>query len=230
MPTLLLFITAPMQSWGYKSRFDIRDTSPEPTRSGIIGLICCAMGIPRGDKKERDFDSLRMGVRIDVEGFVRTDYQTVMEICTADNKSKMDAQTWRDYLENARFLVGLEHESEEFLRDIEENFKKPIWSIYLGRKSYVPSLPLILPGGSLRRKPLELALKEEPWYSLYDGEKEPKDPLRIMIEPGKGEEGIYEYGDFPLDYSKRKFTLRKINADWLHEYKSGGVIPCIFQE
>ena len=44
MKTLLLWLEAPLQSWGAGSRYGRRDTLPFPTRSGILGLLCCAMG------------------------------------------------------------------------------------------------------------------------------------------------------------------------------------------
>ncbi|MBT8339578.1 MAG: type I-E CRISPR-associated protein Cas5/CasD, partial [Desulfatitalea sp.] len=46
---LALYLDAPLQSWGYQSRFDRRTTYSRPTRSGIIGMIAAAMGIARGD-------------------------------------------------------------------------------------------------------------------------------------------------------------------------------------
>ena len=48
MPTLLLRLVAPLQSWGTTSRFDDRDTGKEPSKSGVIGLLAAAMGIHRG--------------------------------------------------------------------------------------------------------------------------------------------------------------------------------------
>ena len=45
MPTLLLRLVGPMQSWGTTSRFDQRDTGKEPSKSGIVGLLAAAMGI-----------------------------------------------------------------------------------------------------------------------------------------------------------------------------------------
>jgi CRISPR system Cascade subunit CasD len=41
---ILLWIEAPLQSWGYDSKFGRRDTLPFPTKSGILGLVLCAMG------------------------------------------------------------------------------------------------------------------------------------------------------------------------------------------
>jgi len=43
MPTLLLRLAGPMQSWGLSSRFTIRDTSLEPSKSGVLGLLCAAL-------------------------------------------------------------------------------------------------------------------------------------------------------------------------------------------
>ena len=75
MATLLLRLAGPMQSWGTQSRFTVRDTGMEPSRSGITGLLCAALGRPR-DADLSDLARLRMGVRVDREGAVRRVYQT----------------------------------------------------------------------------------------------------------------------------------------------------------
>ena len=45
--TLFLRLEGPLQSWGDPSKFVIRRTMDAPTKSGIIGLICSAMGQTR---------------------------------------------------------------------------------------------------------------------------------------------------------------------------------------
>src|SRR5258708_39825081 len=75
MGTLLLRLAAPMQSWGTQSRFVVRDTGLEPSKSGVIGLLCAALGRPREAPVE-DLAGLRMGVRVDREGVMQTDYHT----------------------------------------------------------------------------------------------------------------------------------------------------------
>ena len=60
MPTLLLRLVGPMQSWGTTSRFDERDTQLEPSKSGVLGLICAALGRDRSEPVE-DLAALRMG-------------------------------------------------------------------------------------------------------------------------------------------------------------------------
>ena len=37
MSTLLLRLAGPMQSWGTDSKFDVRRTGREPSKSGVIG-------------------------------------------------------------------------------------------------------------------------------------------------------------------------------------------------
>lgn len=48
---LLLWLEAPLQSWGFDSKFGRRDTLKFPTRSGVLGLLCAALGYS-GEQKE----------------------------------------------------------------------------------------------------------------------------------------------------------------------------------
>jgi CRISPR system Cascade subunit CasD len=43
-PCLLLWLEAPLQSWGSDSKFGRRDTLAFPTKSGVLGLVCSALG------------------------------------------------------------------------------------------------------------------------------------------------------------------------------------------
>ena len=65
MPTLLLRLASPLQSWGSDSNFDYRTTEREPTKSAIIGFLGAALGWHR----DMDFvclsQQLKFGVRVD---------------------------------------------------------------------------------------------------------------------------------------------------------------------
>lgn len=50
---LALLLDAPLQSWGFSSRFQRRTTGLHPTKSGVIGMICAAMGLSKGSDKEK---------------------------------------------------------------------------------------------------------------------------------------------------------------------------------
>jgi len=135
--TLLLRLQGPMQSWGTASRFDERDTQLEPSKSGVIGLVCAALGRDRREPID-DLAALRMGVRVDREGALMSDYHTAMNIVSADAKRKDRASLGRRYyLSDAVFLVGLEGE-HTLLERCYGALRNPVWPLALGRKSFVP--------------------------------------------------------------------------------------------
>ena len=51
---LALVLDGPLQSWGFASRFQRRTTGLHPTKSGVLGLVCAAMGLAKGSPQERD--------------------------------------------------------------------------------------------------------------------------------------------------------------------------------
>src|SRR5271165_1763465 len=51
---LAMLLDAPLQSWGFASRFQRRTTGLHPTKSGVLGLVCAAMGLAKGSPPERD--------------------------------------------------------------------------------------------------------------------------------------------------------------------------------
>ena len=165
---LLLWLEGPMQSWGTRSRWDVRDTGLEPTKSGLIGLIGCAMGLGRDDPELERLDrALLFGVRIDRPGVVSTDYHTVTgyhrtaagdfkhsggtakSLAKAREHGECTIVSPRDYLHDAAFLVALsvkpEHRTDNphLLGEIEKYLRNPKWPPYLGRKACVPSRPIL---------------------------------------------------------------------------------------
>lgn len=63
MQYLLMWLEAPLQSWGADSKFGRRDTMSFPTKSGILGLICCALGAS-GEQRDllKQFENSQMTV------------------------------------------------------------------------------------------------------------------------------------------------------------------------
>jgi len=77
MNTLFLRLEGPLQSWGVRSRWGERDTTAAPTKSGVLGLLGCALGLPRDEVYLHTLsDTLRMGVRVDRPGTPLRDYHT----------------------------------------------------------------------------------------------------------------------------------------------------------
>lgn len=158
---VLLWLEGPMQSWGLRARWDVRDTGLEPTKSGIVGLLGCAMGLERGDPELERLDSdLHFGVRVDQPGVVSSDFHTVTGYHRmADGGFKRSGGTSvtlkkameygestlispRDYLHDAIFLIALQVASDRAV-EIRRALAAPRWPLFLGRKSCPPTRPLL---------------------------------------------------------------------------------------
>ncbi|MCI0418505.1 MAG: type I-E CRISPR-associated protein Cas5/CasD, partial [Acidobacteria bacterium] len=166
MPTLLLRLGGPMQSWGTTSRFDQRDTGKEPSKSGVVGLLAAALGIDRENWIDLEpLTRLSMGARHDRPGVPKRDYQTAQHIISADrSKIHETAVTTRDYLADAAFLVGLQGRDRDLLERTHAALRDPVWPLALGRKSYVPSEPIWIENG-LQDVPLRDVLARWPWIA-----------------------------------------------------------------
>jgi CRISPR system Cascade subunit CasD len=199
-----------MQSWGTRSRWDVRDTGREPTKSGVIGLIGCAMGLDRDDPELERLDrDLLFGVRIDRPGVISTDYHTVTgyhrtaagdykhsggtakSLAKAQEHGESTIVSPRDYLHDAAFLVALAVKPERragnghLLGHIEECLQDPKWPLYLGRKACVPSRP-ILDRLTEEYQDLEDALGNAPCASPRSKTRQPP-KLEAWIECPDGE-------------------------------------------
>lgn len=133
-----------LQSWGYHSKLNYRDTADFPTKSGVVGLIACAMGLKRDDPRIPELsNALTMAVRADRKGTIMVDYQNVGKTVQSDGKiTDRTLQTWRNYLQDASFFVVLEGE-EELLDEISNALSHPVWTPYLGRKNCASSMPIL---------------------------------------------------------------------------------------
>jgi len=214
-----------MQSWGSHSRFDVRDTEREPTKSGVLGLVAAALGRDRSEPVV-DLAMLRLGVRVDREGVVRYDFQTAKDVIRASvprdkwlrarHKGKttgtQDTVTSRRYyLADAAFLVGLEG-GRELLGAIEEALKQPRWTLFLGRKGYLPGEPVYFPDGGLSEAPLEEALAGEPPVVEDRSEDEPRYVIELPSSCTPGFPWLtHEIWDQPASsFALRKFAVRRV--------------------
>lgn len=152
-----------MQSWGTDSRFELRFTGAEPSKSGVIGMLCAALGKPREEQAGDGFPTLakmselRMGVRVERPGRVLVDYQTSGSYRRPEEEKRFGVvnalgkilrnpvPSRRYYLADACFLVGLSGPGETLQRQLFGAMVRPVWQIYLGRKAFVPSESVFLP-------------------------------------------------------------------------------------
>lgn len=160
---LLLWLEAPLQSWGVDSKFGRRDTLDFPTRSGVMGLICCAMG---AGGEQREFLAAMSKMSLSVISYARNStgrvekepllrdfhvvgngydlsdpWQSLLVPKTNEGKKAVGGGsklTYRYYLQDAAFAAVLEiPESDSEL--FSEKLQAPEWDLFLGRKSCAPT-------------------------------------------------------------------------------------------
>ena len=182
--TLFLRLAGPMQSWGTESRFQLRRTDPYPSKSGLLGMLLCAMGVRREDSSKtlEALNSLRVGVRVDRPGNLDWDYHTAgakIGIWQADRKKglKRTASTKeyetllsrRQYLIDASFLAALQANPDDIQRiaRVLDGTDGPVWPVFLGRKCCVPAEPVFT--GIGRFDSLNAALSSVPWQARIEG-------------------------------------------------------------
>lgn len=145
---LLLRLEGVLQAWGEDSKWDYRDSAGMPTKSGIVGLLACAMGLGRDDPQIVQLSqAIQLAVRADRPGTRFVDFQTVTgaPLLTANGTRRTLGDTFiseRCYLQDASFLVAVET-SAAWHERIVAALRAPAWCIYLGRKNCVPSRPVL---------------------------------------------------------------------------------------
>jgi len=207
MPTLLLRLAGPMQSWGTTSRFDERDSQLEPSKSGVLGLVCAALGRDRAEPVD-DLARLKMGVRVDREGVLMRDYQTATGVISAAGKVDLGRTVIspRYYLADVVFLVGLEGDDRDLLVRIHAALRTPVWPLALGRKSFPPGEPVWL-DDAIREAGLREALLS--WPRIATARHEHKsEPLRLILEHDSA--GAVRLDQPVAPFSERRFGPRYI--------------------
>jgi CRISPR system Cascade subunit CasD len=213
MHTLLLRMAGPMQAWGTQSRFLVRDTGLEPSKSGVVGLLCAALGRGREEAVD-DLAELRMGVRVDREGVVRRDYQTAQRVARAGGGVQETVVSERLYLADADYLVGLAGEELALLQRLDAAVRRPVWPIFLGRKAFVPGSPVGLPGEGVRaeRELTEALLGEEwrPWPGRQDWRWPARLRLVVETDASAGDEVRQDQPGPGAAFAHRRFLPRTV--------------------
>ena len=158
---ILLWLEAPLQSWGSGSMFDRRETELFPTKSGVTGILCSALG---ASGEQRDFlESMSNLKQTSVSYVIKNIYKRLPTLRdfhmvgsgydksdkweklhipkTSDGKNAVGGGTkltYRYYLQNAKFAVILEVPGNEADR-LESALTDPVFDFYLGRKCCIPA-------------------------------------------------------------------------------------------
>lgn len=176
MTSLVLRLAGPLQSWGV-TPYKERTTTDLPTWSGVLGLLACAMGMPR-DEHPNWFAGLNVFVRTDRPGSPYRDYHTINPLTESmahararmrvienqDSKVTLERKivrtqegnliegsylTVRHYLADAAFMVAINHPESQKVRELASATHSPGFMPYLGRKACSPAFPFLIGTSSL---------------------------------------------------------------------------------
>jgi CRISPR system Cascade subunit CasD len=227
---LLLRLAGPLQAWGLASRFNRRDTGPEPTRSGVIGLLAAAEGRTRQDSIT-DLLRLDFSVRIDQPGSPLRDYHTISDfrgqplrssvmlaagIQKLTSPAKYTHTTVRFYLQDALFVAAVGG-PEPLVETLAAAIRAPAFPLFLGRRSCVPAGPLLL---AVRPGDVLSALSDLPWQaSAHARERHARRAdrtetiqLPVTLDDPTGEDIVPDMAT-SYDPPARSFTGRRVRHD-----------------
>jgi len=225
---LALLLDAPLQSWGFASRFQRRTTGMHPTKSGIVGLLAAALGVDKHSPEEAEtiaaLAKLRMTAitipKTNTARFVRTtatleirrlaDYHTVQGTRHANDKpsAKPDPRdtvvTYRQFLLDSRFGIILSASSawnlpdRRGLAEVAAALRDPVWGIWFGRKCCIPAEPVYRGG--------PFSDEAEAWRTLLRAaglnESLPRENFTRMEEAGDFAAGTDTLNDQPVTFAK----------------------------
>ncbi|MBT9549140.1 MAG: type I-E CRISPR-associated protein Cas5/CasD [Candidatus Sericytochromatia bacterium] len=185
---LSMDIYGSIQSWGDIAVGSSRSSYTYPSKSAIMGLIAAAFGISRDETKlhQELEQSLKLAIKIFNSGTFIRDFHTVQSPPKGNYASRQQEfaamkveqekgkpidtspLSEREYLCDAYFGICLwESKKPTFtLKQVQEALLKPVFTLYLGRKSCPIGLPLNPTLGSFTN--LKSALESISPSSLID--------------------------------------------------------------
>ncbi len=235
-PYLLLWLEAPLQAWGHDSKFGRRDSLDFPTKSGVLGLICCARGA--GDEQIEwlaawaDLDMqmesyvlrdakglplprqpLLMDFHMVGSGYDDQDPWRTLLIPKKSDGSKAvgggTKMTYRYYLQDVAFAVVLQIPAAQ-VQETTAALQSPVWDLYLGRKNCVPT-EIIFQG-----------IFDSTEDALAAGRRLAAGKRRVAIQrilQGEHEGEVLTLNDVPLQlgeykkYRDRRVTVQRLSPE-----------------
>lgn len=220
-PYLLLWLEAPLQSWGHDSKFGRRDSLDFPTKSGVLGLLCCALGAA-GEQNEwleiwanRDMavqafvpedkagkpmnrEPLLRDFHMVGSGYDDKDpWQSLLIPKTSDGKKAVGGgakMTYRFYVQDMAYAVALQAPQAE-LEQVQQALQNPVWDLYLGRKNCVPT--------DFVARDI-FASKEAAFTKAKEIALEKNRALSFSVEQGEHDGEQLTLNDVPLQFGTQK--------------------------
>jgi len=236
-PYLFLWLEAPLQAWGHDSKFGRRDSLNFPTKSGVLGLVCCALG---AGGEQRELLAAWADLDMQVVAFGRQDrqgkplpeppllmdfhmvgsgyddqnpWQTLLIPKTSEGKKPQNTSgtkmTYRYYVQDMAFAVALQAPAG-LAQQTAAALQAPVWDLYLGRKNCVPS-EFIFQG--------QHDSAEQVMQAAHAMAREKnRSPLFQVMQGNHGGDGLV-LNDVPVQFGERKqyrdryVTVQKMAAE-----------------
>lgn len=155
---LVFRLYGPLAAWGDIAVGEYRPSFAHPGKSAIIGLLAAALGIRR-DEEERQkslAETCSFAVRVDSMGILLRDYHTTQvpsvrkgvthytrrsELAVDDLNTILSS---RDYRCDAVYTVAISvtDSASHTVQELAAALQKPVFILYLGRKSCPLALPV----------------------------------------------------------------------------------------
>lgn len=158
MPEYLAFdLAAPMGAFGSYAGHERRGSQSMPSRSALLGLLGAALGIERSDRDgQAALRRYRVAVRLLAQGAPLRDYHTVQTVhervsrpngrraaIEAIGRDINTSVTVRDYRADVAFIVAVWGDDAPWpLAQLRDALLRPVFVLYLGRKSCPLAAPL----------------------------------------------------------------------------------------
>jgi CRISPR system Cascade subunit CasD len=230
-PYILLWLESPLQAWGHDSKFGRRETLDFPTKSGLLGLIFCALGAG-GQQKERlsEFADLDLQIvaykRMSAEnnpadrepllrdfhmvgsGYDVSDpWQNLLVPKKKDGSKAVGGGTkitYRYYIQDMAFAAATQVPYPE-LENVVKFLKQPVWDLYLGRKACAPTEYIFQGDFSTAEDAFNVSDK-------IAAEKKRTPEFRVLQGEHDGDE-TFTLNDVPLQFgTEKKYRDRRVTV------------------
>lgn len=226
---LLLWLEAPLQSWGADSKFGRRNTLDFPTKSGIAGLLLCALGaggeqeellaelaplsqtvisyaLPGDNSVEGDTAKLRDFHMVGSAYDDADPWETLHIPKTREGGKAVGGGvklTFRYYLQGGHFAAVVEVPSER-ADEFAGALQAPVFDIYLGRKCCAPTDLVYRGVHDTEDAALDAA-------AAIAADKRLKEDFRV--KDGEGGDETLTLNDVPLRFGQEKrYRERRVSV------------------
>lgn len=233
---LLFQLYSPWCSWGEVAVGEVRPSEVRPSRSALLGLLAAALGLRREDEERHAAlsDCTLFAVLVESQGVVQVDYHTTQTSTPRRgqvHRSRPDQLdrprselatilSRRHYRADALYRIAVAHrgDGDPSVEELRDALLRPVFPLYLGRKSCPPALPLA--PAVIEAQDLAQALTE---YSPITGLGSVAEGLRRLRRrsrpqlfwdenfpaPGRHHEQRFDRRDAPSSRSRRLFQVRR---------------------